>query len=1060
MRGGLERWKRGVASEGVHQAVAYAFEGKCDATRGHQHVGVEQAVGYGAAPAGSVGRFTVTRFGIDEDRLGAAALARWVDGADPDSGDYRGRELTSPDADLLFDATMNMPKSYSLAVLLTPVLRAEFEALQDRIRDRTLQLWQRELNARRGAGGLIREPISRLEVVELRHERSRALDPHIHRHLWLNVKVLGDDGKWSNVDSRVAMKLHTVVNAEGDLASRTDPDWVAALAQRGYSLSEEGEVAELAHLVRPLSRRSNQIEANRALKLAEWRQTHPGQQPDHATLAWIDRWAWAQSRPGKPDVVDEDAWQELIRAEITSLDSYAATPRVPAAVRAMPVGGLDRDLLAAVAVADADRRSAGSGGRFSRFDVRAGAIRALAASGVIAAREVLDEVIEDVTGRALDAHVVDFLDGESDAPAHVKHLMSLPTAQDKLDLAAHLDQLNEPGLAVPTAAIAELAATVLEGGVTLDAGQTQAASAIAGTSRLVTVTGPAGTGKTTLLQVARQALHGQLRRMVVVAPTRKAATVAGREIGAAASSLHALLVDHGYRFGDDATGRTVWTRLRPGDSDLTTGVVHLGPRRFLLRRGDRVVVDEAGMVDLQTANALAQLAADTGAGIAMIGDHLQAMPVGHSGAMATMQRRSGHVVELTAVHRFRDPDYAALTLRLRDPADHAEATAVARELVDRGHVGVVATEHEARERMVGAWLHHAARGERIALVTATNAEAQQINERIQQERLDRGQLTADRFGLGQHGQYLLVGDVVQTRRNDTDSGVDNRATWTVAGIRAGRIELVSISDSGDRRTISDDYAAEHVHLAYASTVHGIQGETVHASYVGPGVDAAGLYVGMTRGRHADTVLTTARDSDQAVERLADTMMRGQLELTLDDARRAAQRELGRAARRPEEKTGESDARWNDRNRRPYGALNNVAAEISRMGTVLEEARHDLGGRRQVVRDDRATLRQLDATIANRAATSHARASAISDPESDDRARRETLAVAVDAGARALQQATEEYRRAAASMSALADEQRRREHLSTDMRAAEDRERGIATEVMPVPAERSRSGVSR
>jgi len=44
------------------------------------------------------------------------------------------------------------------------------------------------------------------------------------------------------------------------------------------------------------------------------------------------------------------------------------------------------DAVAAMAVADADRRSAGCGGRFSRYDVRAGAIRALAASGVVADR--------------------------------------------------------------------------------------------------------------------------------------------------------------------------------------------------------------------------------------------------------------------------------------------------------------------------------------------------------------------------------------------------------------------------------------------------------------------------------------------------------------------------------------------------------------------------------------------------------------------------------------------------------------------------------------------------
>ena len=44
------------------------------------------------------------------------------------------------------------------------------------------------------------------------------LDPHKHRHLWLNVKVQGEDGRWSNLDTRVALRFQNVVNAEGDLA--------------------------------------------------------------------------------------------------------------------------------------------------------------------------------------------------------------------------------------------------------------------------------------------------------------------------------------------------------------------------------------------------------------------------------------------------------------------------------------------------------------------------------------------------------------------------------------------------------------------------------------------------------------------------------------------------------------------------------------------------------------------------------------------------------------------------------------------------------------------------
>ena len=88
----------------------------------------------------------------------------------------------------------------------------------------------------------------------------------------------------------------------------------------------------------------------------------------------------------------------------------------------------------------------------------------------------------------------------------------------------------------------------------------------------------------------------------------------GREIGTTASSLHALLLDHGWRWGVDSSGAQVWTLLQPGDYDPGRvdehgrPVVYAGPRRFPLRAGDRIVVDEAGMVDLHTANALAQLA--------------------------------------------------------------------------------------------------------------------------------------------------------------------------------------------------------------------------------------------------------------------------------------------------------------------------------------------------------------------------------------------------------------------------------------------------------------------
>lgn len=897
MRGGLERWKRGVGSQGVRQALAYAFQGSCDSHL-RSTVGAEALAAYSAVGGTGVTRFVVEDGAVNAGTLNEQQLRRWVDGRDPATDERRGRDLTSPDADLILDGTINAPKSYSIAAMLNADLAAEFEALQDRLRDRILTTWQTELNARRGAGGRIRELLRRVEVVELQHRRSRALDPHIHRHLWLNVKVLGQDGKWSNVDSRVAMKMQTVINAEGELAARTDPQWLDALARHGLTLDAGGEIAELAHAVRPLSRRSTQIEANRAVLLASWHGDHPGLEPSPDELHRIDRLAWARARPNKPGDVDEGAWEQLIADELAAIDPAILRDRDAVAADRMAIDKLDRDLLAAQAVVEADARSACCGGRFSLFDVRAGATRAVAASGVVAQRQHLQPVIDDVIVRAL-TQTVDMLEGEPDRPAHIKGYMASSTAAAKVELAARFDELAIGGASADQAEVLTAASAVLQNGIQLEGRQVEAAAAIAGTDRLVSITGPAGAGKTTMLRAAKAALAHRGRRMVVVAPTKKAASVAGREIGTSASSLHALLGDHGFRWGRDAAGAEIWTRLTIGEIDPAIGVAYAGPSRYRLVAGDRVVVDEAGMVDLHAANALATIAAESGAGIAMVGDHMQARPVGHSGAMATMTRRATAVVELTAVHRFTDPDYAALTLRMREPASRDAALAAATELANRGLIHRVADHVQARDVMVESYFCWAVGQRRVALVTSTNEEADAINEAIQQRRVDRGDLTLDRIAAGQDEQRLLEGDIVQTRRNDRATGVENRAVWTVHRITAAGLELRRVSDAIDTRVVSREYAAEHVHLAYASTVHGIQGETTDASIVGPGVDASGLYVGMTRGRAHNEAIAIARTDAAARDQIADSMMRGIPEVSIDDSVRAARSELGRAARSPE-----------------------------------------------------------------------------------------------------------------------------------------------------------------
>lgn len=893
MRGGLERWKRGTDSRGVRNAIAYAFEGTCDAHL-HSTSGVDALDRYGAESDSRVTRFVVTDGIITSDELTAGGLRVWLAGHDPVTGEERGRARLSPDADLVLDGAINHPKSYSIAALLHADLGAEFEALQDRLRNRILVTWQRELNVRRGHNGLIREDITRLEVVELLHRRSRALDPHIHRHLWLNVKVLGADGKWSNLDSRVAMKLHTVINAEGELAARTDPAWLAALARHGYTLNEAGEITELSAAVRPLSRRSAQIETNRVRHIAEWSAAHHGARPSAEVMNQIDRWAWAVSRPNKPRDVDEESWEAMVRDEIASIDPYLLRERAAVAIQSTRLEDLDLELLAAMAVVDADSRSTTSGGRFSALDIRAGAIRALSKSGVVSERDDLDELIASISRQATRACVQ--LTGDADTPGHVKNLMATDTMRAKILLSQRLDILATPGRSLVSSELRRFVGANDEIDQ-LDASQLAAASAIAGTHGLVTVTGPAGAGKTTMLRVAFSALRGRRRRMIVVAPTRKAASVAAREVGAPSTSIHSLLADHGYRWGGNAAGAHSWRRLSFGEVDPDSGVTYAGPTKYLLQQGDRIVVDEAGMLDLQTANAFAELSHAHRVGVAMVGDTHQALPIGHVGAMAMAVRSAGAAVELDTVHRFRDPEYGALTLRMRDPRDAQHASEVASELAKRGHISRVDHLEAAREHMIDAYFAWRARGKRVALVTASNSEANAINDAIQQRRVEAGELDATQTVAGMAEQRILVGDTVQTRRNDYRTGVENRALWVVGGIRGTAITLVSVNDGGEMRQVTTGYALEHLQLAYASTVHGVQGDTVDASFVGPDVDAAGLYVGLTRGRLHNEAVVVALSDRAAHAKIAASMIRGGAELTIQDAVHAAEAELWRAARR-------------------------------------------------------------------------------------------------------------------------------------------------------------------
>lgn len=904
------------------------------------------------AHAGStVTRFTSTADGISTDELGVEQLKAWVGGADPVTGEHRGYQMQGPDADLLFDATVNAPKTLSLAAMLDPEIAAAFDALQGRIRDRTIEMWRTELNARRGAGGRVRMELAQIEVVELKHARSRSLDPHAHTHLWLNARVLGQDGRWSNLESRTMLRFQTLVNAEGQLAAVTDADWVATLAAKGFTIdAATGEIEQLQHLVRPFSKRSAQIESAKARFMAEWRDAHPGQEPTLNDLMAIDRRAWAVGRPNKPDTVNEDEWADTVRRELADLDPALLKRRKPVTPpvtdRAVSVSAEDIDRIARLAIAEADARSTSASGRFSDYTLRAGAVRAVARCVATTDQDVLSAAVTSALDRARTAYLIDLAAEEVHVPGGVGRYMLADTATLKRDVEEGVRAHAKTGRNVATSIIDKLASNKKLAEHGLDERQTLAASAIAGSSRLVTVIGPAGAGKTTMLKVARASLSGQGRKTFIVAPTKKAASVAGRETGADANSLHALLHQYGFRWHADAdTGRPVWKRLAIGQKDPMSahGHVYRGPKEAAtVDRKTRIVVDEAGMVDLHSMNALLAIARETGAGLAFVGDPAQVNPVGHSGAMSLAQQYADEHIDLESIHRFKtdadetdaaaadskkkrkavtDTAYADLTLRMRSGKN---PEAVAHELVAGGHVRTAASTTELYEAMRDRYLELAGHRDRASICVATNEEAATLNDLIQHARLERGQIRDKIVATTEEGVDIRPGDLVQTRQNDSKFDVENRQVWTVRrSSLLGNLLLESVDQTGLVRTISTEYAASKLTLAYASTVNGVQGETVHGSIVGPGVGAAALYVGLTRGKRINEAFVVAATDIDAEKVVTETLGRGNIEASLADNFRAVQRELGTASR----ESVYAPAPWQQR---PAGHLLDLDAEEARI----------------------------------------------------------------------------------------------------------------------------------
>ncbi len=375
-------------------------------------------------------------------------------------------------------------------------------------------------------------------------------------------------------------------------------------------------------------------------------------------------------------------------------------------------------------------------------------------------------------------------------------------------------------------------------GLILSGEQKAAFEHVTATRDLGVVVGYAGTGKSALLGVAREAWE-----------------------------------DAGYRVQGLALSGIAAENLEGGSGIASRTIASLEHQwsqgRELLDARDVLVVDEAGMIGSRQMERLLSAADKAGAKVVLVGDPEQLQAIEAGAAFRSIAERHSHV-EITQVRRQHE-DWQRDATRHLATGRTGEALAAYEA---RGMVHAAETRDQAREDLVERWDRDrvAEPGKSRIILTHTNDEVRDLNLTARDRLRQAGALGADVSVKAERGdRAFAAGDRLMFLKNDRGLGVKNGML--------GEIEQVSPTQMTVRldagRSVAfdlKDYA--QVDHGYAATIHKSQGVTVDRTHVlaTPGLDRHGAYVALSR--HRDSVqLHYGRDEFEDLGKLTRVLSR-------------------------------------------------------------------------------------------------------------------------------------------------------------------------------------------
>ena len=357
-------------------------------------------------------------------------------------------------------------------------------------------------------------------------------------------------------------------------------------------------------------------------------------------------------------------------------------------------------------------------------------------------------------------------------------------------------------------------ALAAERGLYLSAEQRGALELVTGARGINNVIGYAGTGKSAMLGVAREAWES-----------------AGYQVqGAALSGIAAEGLEHGSGIGS----RTLASLEHQWAND-----------RERLTDKHILVIDEAGMVGTRQLERVVSEAERQGAKVVLVGDPQQLQAIEAGAAFRATAERLG-AVEIMDIRRQQEEWQREAT---RELATGRTGEAIGRD-ADAGFVHAADTREAARSALVDAWDRdrQAHPNASRIILTHTNDEVRELNEAVRERMKAGGALGNEVVLTVERGQRsFAAGDRIMFLKNERDLSVKNGSLGTVQS--ASPMRMAVMLDDG-RSVAFDVKDYGHVDHGYAATIHKAQGMTVDRVQVlaTQGVDSHSTYVALSRHR--------------------------------------------------------------------------------------------------------------------------------------------------------------------------------------------------------------------